>query len=275
MYNKPVASRANQPNLSIRKEPPDMHEQWPINGYFNPTTMEGLHKVIASRTSCRRFQNTPFADEWNDLEQAAQSLVLPGTRLVLGTCGNDLFRPFGGLLIKFENARHYAAVIVANDSPRSLIHSGVCGEMLMLYAVQCGIGGCWVAGTYKRGQVGLALDKGEGIAALIALGVPQSPIKPLLVRKRKPIERIVSANFTAAPPVFQTIALAVQAAPSAMNLQPWRLAFEPDHTMTLTINGPRYRLDLGIALCHAMLAIGGAPARYELSADALSVRIIL
>ena len=252
-----------------------MQEQWPINGYYNPSTMEGLYEVIANRVSCRSFQNTPFENEWNCLEHSAKSLALPGTRFVLGTCDNNLFQPFGGLLVKFENVAHYAAIITTDDRPESVINSGICGEMLMLSAVLNGVGGCWVAGTYKHSQVSITLEKSERIRALFALGVPLNLLKSPIVRKRKPIEKITSDDFTNAPPIFHQAALAVLAAPSAMNMQPWRLTFEPENTLSLTVRRPQQRLDLGIALCHAMLAIGNTPAQYELSADALSVRLVL
>ena len=63
-----------------------------------------------------------------------------------------------GLLMKFENVQRFAAVIVQEGDPKNVVNAGISGEMFLLKAVELGLGGCWVSGTFKRGQVGLKPD---------------------------------------------------------------------------------------------------------------------
>lgn len=257
------------------KELNEMSEQWALNGFYDMSKMTALFNAIPYRESCRRFASAPSTQQWEALTAAAEKLAMPGTRLALGMCDTALFQPFMGLLMKFENVRRFAAIIVKGDSPAHVINAGISGEMLMLAAVNAGLGGVWVAGTYKKGQVSIPLDEEERVVAVMALGVPQKPPKPPLKRHRKELIKICSPNFSEAPVAFREVALTVQAAPSAMNLQPWLLTYEPENTLTISIKKPQSRLDLGIALCHAALALGSTPVRYTLAADGLSARITL
>ncbi len=252
-----------------------MPEHWPLNGFYDMTKTTPLYEAIACRESCRGFSSAPSTEQWTALTAAADTLALPGTRLALGLCDNSLFQPFFGLLMKFENVQRFAAIIVQSDDPQAMVNAGISGEMLMLSAVHLGLGGVWVAGTYKRGDVSLPLSENEKIVALIALGVPQRPPAPPLKRKRKELARLCSDNFGDAPSAFREAAQAVQAAPSAMNLQPWFLRFEPENTLVISVKRPSAKLDLGIALCHAALSLGQTPVAYALSPDGLTARITL
>lgn len=252
-----------------------MPEHWPIHGFDDLSQMTSLFEAISLRESCRSFASAPSTRQWNALLAAADTLALPGVRIALGMCDTSLFQPFMGLLMKFENVQRFAAVIVRDDTPAAGVNAGLAGELLTLSAVADGLAGVWVAGTYKRGSVGFKLAEGEKIVALIPLGAPKAAPKPPLARKRKELAQICTPNFTDAPLAFREAARAVQAAPSAMNRQPWLLAYEPEGTLTVSVKRPGARVDLGIALCHAMLALGRTADGYTLSSDALSARITL
>lgn len=254
---------------------PSLETTWPINDFYNPVETASLFEAISHRQSCRRFHSAPSTQQWNDLNAAAGRLALPGSRLALGLCNTTLFQPFFGLFMKFENVQRYAAVIAKDDQAQSVVNAGVSGEMLMLYAVSLGLAGVWVAGTYKRKDVTLALSPGERIVALIALGVPLQPAKPPLSRKRKALRELCQGDLPGVPAALREIPPAVQAAPSALNAQPWRMRYEPDHALSLRVTGSAKRLDLGIATAHAVLALGKTPALFTLSDDGLTVRISL
>lgn len=252
-----------------------MAQDWRLNGYFDPNKMKDLYETISERESCRSFASAPSSEQWSGLLASADAFALPGARIALGMCNNALFQPFFGLLMKFDNVQRFAAVFATEGNAESVINAGISGEMLMLDAVKRGLGGVWVAGTYKHKDVGIKLREGEKLCALIALGVPkQRPSLPLK-RKRKQISDICSTNFTDAPSAFREVARAVQAAPSAMNLQPWQLTYEPEGKLTISIKRASQRLDFGIALCHAVLAMGNTSARYTLSEDGLSASLQL
>lgn len=248
---------------------------WALNGFYDTDQLTGLYEAMDVRESCRSFASAPCTQVWNALGEDAARYALPGVRLALGLCDTALFQPFGGIAMKFENVSRFAAVIAGEDSPQSAVNAGVSGEMLLLSAVEKGLGGVWVSGTYKRSKVPLALGEGETLKALIPLGVPAAPPSPPLSRRRKPLARLCQPGFEKAPAPFQEAASAVRAAPSAMNAQPWRMAYGPENTMTLAVKRPFQRLDLGIALCHLLLALGKTPATYTLSRDGLSVTVQL
>lgn len=252
-----------------------MVKDWHVNGYFDPLRMQGFYEAISLRESCRSFASAPATEPWNELCLSAKTLALPGTRMVLGLCDQGLFGTFFAKLLKFQNVQRFAAILTTSDRRENVVNAGVSGEMLMLNAVRLGMGGVWVAGSYSRKALGIELKQGEKVRAVLALGIPKTPPAPPLQRKRKPLPDLCSANFHEAPGAFREIALAVQAAPSAMNLQPWRLSYEAPRTLFLCVKRDAQKLDLGIALCHAVLALGNTPAQYELSDDGLTVRLTL
>lgn len=239
---------------------------WCLNHFYNPQELSALYEQIPRRASCRRFLSAPSAEQWAALGAAAERLALPGVRLELNLCATELFQPFGGLLMKFENVQRYAAVFAAPDAA---VNAGVSGELLLLEAVRLGMAGVWVSGTYKR-KSAPAARSGEALLALIALGVPPEDFA-VGQRKRKPLDVLVTQRELSG--VLRDIALAVQAAPSAMNGQPWRLSSEPDGTVVMSVKRAASRMELGIATAHALLALGSTSARFDLAPDQQSVRM--
>lgn len=251
-----------------------MAGNWQLNGFYDPTALTGLYEAAARRESCRSFAAAPTCDQWNTLLAAADTLTLPGARIALGMCENSLFQPMLGLLMKFENVQRFAAVIATDGEAQSVVNAGISGEMFMLRAVELGLGGVWVSGTFKRGQVGIKLKDGEKLLAVIALGVPKRAPTDNPVRKRKDIAAICP-EFEALHPALREAAQYVRIAPSAMNLQPWRFTMLSDKAVTLAVSMPPMRLDLGIALAHVVLALGSTPSLFSLDDTGLVATIEL
>lgn len=252
-----------------------MASNWRLNGFYDSTKLTGLFEATQRRESCRAFSATPTTEQWNDLLAAADTFAMPGVRIALGLCENSLFQPvIGSLFVKFENVQRFAAVIVTDTEPRSEVNAGVSGEMFLLRAVELGLGACWVSGTYKRGQVGIQTKGEEKIAALIALGRPRNQPVPPLKRKRKELKAICP-DLDTLNSAFKEIARYVQIAPSAVNLQPWRLNRVNDNVMAVSVGMSRQRVDLGIAMCHALLALGSTPAAFTLSDNGQTATIEL
>ncbi|MEG1195469.1 MAG: nitroreductase family protein [Clostridia bacterium] len=246
---------------------------WPLNDFYSPEKSTSLFEAIPRRQSCRCFLSAPSTEQWNALGSAAKAYALPDVRIALGLCDTALFQPFMGLFMKFENVQRYAAIITRSTSPQSIVDAGVSGEMLMLHAVSIGLAGVWVAGTYKKSALSLALEAGEQLVALIALGVPaQAPDAPVL-RKRKPLSKLLENDFSAAPIALREAAKAVLSAPSALNRQPWRMRYEPQGLLYLRT--PSASLDLGIATAHVLLALGKTPALFTLSGDGATVCVAI
>ena len=82
----------------------------------------------------------------------------------------------------------------------------------------------------------------------------QKPKKQRLM-KRKPLSQICVGDPTAWPLWAYHAAECVRRAPSAMNLQPWRIAFA-GRTLLLKRAGFGGPLDMGIALMHMSLGVG-------------------
>ncbi|MDD3213266.1 MAG: nitroreductase family protein [Eubacteriales bacterium] len=252
-----------------------MASNWRLNGFYDSTKLTGLFESAQRRESCRSFTAAPTVEQWNALLSAADTFAMPGVRIALGICDNSLFQPvLGSLFVKFENVQRFAAVIVTDPQPRSEVNAGVSGEMFLLRAVELGLGACWVSGTYKRGQVGIQTKGEEKIAALIALGRPKAQPVPPLKRKRKEL-KASCPDLDELNSAFKEIARYVQIAPSGMNLQPWRVNRVNDHAITVSVGMPMQRLDLGIAMCHALLALGSTPAAFTLSDNGQTATIEL
>ena len=93
-----------------------MNENWVLNGFFDAPKLTGLYEAAQRRVSCRSYAAAPTGEQWNALLAAAESLALPGVRIVPGLCDNALFQPMMGLLMKFENVQRYAAILATGAS---------------------------------------------------------------------------------------------------------------------------------------------------------------
>ena len=252
-----------------------MASDWRLNGFMDAEQLSELYEATELRQSCRHFASAPTTEQWRLLLDTADRCALRGVRIALGMCDTSLFRPMLGLFASFENVQRFAAIIVMDSTTRSVVNAGVSGEAFLLTAVRNGMAGCWVTGTFKRSQVGLHLAAGEKLLGLIALGNPITPPSPPLTRKRKPLAELCMPDPTAYPLAFREVAQCVRIAPSAMNYQPWRMTLLSDTSLRVAVSLPAQRLDLGIAMCHATLAIGATSAIYSLAEDGLSATIEL
>lgn len=219
---------------------------------FNPAQRTRLSSAIPMRYSCRAYQGAPSLTDWAALSYVAGRYAMPGARLILMRVGEALFT--GTLLSmgKVTGCTAIAAVIVSASEPRAKISAGILGEALCLEAVSMGLGCCWITGTYRKKLLSLPLRPDEALLGIIALGTPEKPAK-LQERRRKPLERLCRGDPRLWPEELRMAAEAVQAAPSAMNMQPWEMSLEGSRFI---LDAPdRAQLDLGIALTHAELAL--------------------
>lgn len=225
-----------------------------VKGFLSPAQAEKYAAAVSRRRSVRAFRGDPDAGQWSALHYAAARLALPGVRIVLGEApAGELYRRLP-LVETIHGTRRYAAVIAEEEIPRAALHAGASGEAFILEAVSLGLGTCWVA-AFKRGGVNVPLEEGEKIKALIALGVPENEGGP---RKRKKLTEICASDPSAWPLWAYNAAEFVRIAPSAVNLQPWRLNFA-GRTLMLSSVRPGADLDMGIALLHMTLGANDKP----------------
>lgn len=223
-----------------------------LNKLFNPAQRKRLVTAIPSRVSCRAYAAPPSTADWASLAYAAERYRLPGARLALCHVDEALFT---GTLLgmgRITGCSAAAAVIVSAAEPLSRLHAGILGEAFVLEATALGLGTCWVSGTYRKRMLNVPLQDQEAVLCIIAVGVPQPDSINASSRKRKPVERIAQ-GYERWSASYRDVARAVQAAPSAMNMQPWQLML--DGRRFMLDGSDRSQLDLGIALCHAELTL--------------------
>ena len=219
---------------------------------FNPAQRKRLAAAIPNRVSCRAYAAPPSTADWASLAYAAERYRLPGARLVLCKVSEVLFT---GTLLgmgRVTGCTAVAAVVCSPAQPLSRLHAGFLGEAFALEATGLGLGTCWVSGTYRKRMLDVRLEDDEIVLCVIAVGVPAPDSVDPSSRKRKPIERI-ARGYDRWSATWRDVARAVQAAPSAMNMQPWQLALEEKRF--ILDGNDRSQLDLGIALCHAELTL--------------------
>ena len=161
----------------------------PLNRFFSPAQCARYYGVISRRYSCRAYAAAPDAGELAALNYAAARVCLPGTRIVLADCTDQLF--FGVPLVeRIRGARKCAYVIAQDGMEKPKLLAGVSGEAFVLEAAAMGLDTCWVTGTYRRGEVPQEmLSDGERLIAVIALGhAKETPQQ--IVRRRKSLSQI-------------------------------------------------------------------------------------
>lgn len=230
---------------------------------FSPVQRQRLLAAIHRRASCRSYTAAPSPADWAALSYAAGRYELPGARLILARVDEPLFT---GTLLgmgRVTGCTALAAVAVSASEPRARLHAGVLGEAFVLEATHLGLGTCWVSGSYRKKLLNVPLRADEAVLCVIAVGVPaRGSINPTQ-RRRKPVERLCRGDIRLWPEELQRAAMAVQAAPSAMNMQPWQMSLSGER---FELDGSdRSMLDLGIAMCHAELALT-TPHRWRFGA---------
>ena len=227
-----------------------------INGFFSSAQRARWLSAVPGRRSIRTYAGDPGVEALSALAYTAARVSLPGVRLAIGDAqDSDLYRrlPF---VDPVRGTKKYCAVIVDDAIPNALIHAGVSGEAFVLEAAALGLGTCWVA-AFKRGGANVPLEEGEKIKAVIAFGIPGENGLP---RRRKRLSEICTPDPADWPLWAYNAAECVRVAPSAVNLQPWRLAYA-GRTLSLSAARAGAGLDLGIALLHLSLGVGDKPHR--------------
>lgn len=222
-----------------------------LNGFFAPAQRARFLAAVSKRQSIRKFSAPPDIAQKSALNYAAARVCLPGVRIEMGEGEPEkIFRKLP-LVGSVSGTTRYAAIIMDEQEPLAHLHAGISGEAFVLEAVSLGLGTCWLA-SFKRSGVDIPLGDYERIAAIIALGIPDEEPDG---NRRKKLTEICTGDPTAWPLWAYNAAECVRFAPSAMNLQPWRLSFA-GRTLVLSRTNFGGPLDLGIALLHMSLGVG-------------------
>ena len=150
-------------------------------------------------------------------------------------------------------------------------------EMMVLHAWSLGIGTTWIGGTFDRAAFEKAAGVEDGERMLIAspLGYASDTmsVKEKIMRRsiradhRKDVsELFFDGGFDKPMTSVDEKLEAVRLAPSAVNLQPWRVLRSGDsyhfykkeqRDYTKKVDWDVQKIDVGIALCHFMMMTDG------------------
>ena len=182
-----------------------------------------------------------------------------------------------------KGARYYICGKVA-EGPMSLEDYGYCLEKIVLKAAGAGLSTCWLGGTFSRSSLKriLELKENELIPAITPVGYAEGGVSFVDrvirtmagSRKRLPEDKLFFYKYPASPlkygdePIYEEVLKCVRLAPSASNLQPWRIirdrAMRAFHFYLKPRTGydkiirkiKLQNIDMGIAMAHFALAAG-------------------
>ncbi|HSV98303.1 MAG TPA: nitroreductase family protein [Spirochaetota bacterium] len=260
-----------------------------------------VQELVAVRSSCRTFSGEPIPDEkLRALVVILDSLPVPpfaGSarfRLVemKGKDGAATRRP--GTYGVIRGARWFIVGAIAN-TPRSMEDFGFLMEAIILGATDLGLATCWLGGTFNRTDYARLVEarSTETVPAISPVGYPAArrALTDSIIRwsagskRRKAAgelffmydfnQPIVDLSGNDHAPALES----VQRAPSASNLQPWRLVLDDTsgavHFYMTRSRGydkliravDLQRIDMGIAMCHFQLCSSenGTPGRWSVS----------
>ncbi len=150
-------------------------------------------------------------------------------------------------------------------------------EMMVLYAWSIGIGTTWIGGTFDRERFEKAADVGADecmpIASPLGYASDRMSVTEKIMRRsikadqRKNVSELFFEESFDRPMTSVDDALeAVRLAPSAVNLQPWRVVRtggsyhffkKQQKDYVKKVGWDVQKIDMGIALCHFMMMTGG------------------
>lgn len=131
------------------------------------------------------------------------------------------------------------------------------GEALVLEATAMGLGTCWLGAGFYPDVISrnVELKNDEAVHCVIALGKAELPP---FAPKRKPIEKICGmseAQLEELGAWQKEAVLAARLAPSAMNLQPWKITADKTSVAieepTAVLYKKYAQIDRGICMLHA------------------------
>lgn len=204
-----------------------------------------MYETIFTRRSVRKFNSEPLAAE--ELGKIKEFL---NSQKPLSGC-NVRFEIVQKETVNSKMAPHYILAYCDNNTA-NFINTGFILQNMDLYLQSSGYGSQWL-GMNKP----LIKENREEFVIMLAFG--KTTISKRADEKdfsRLPIEKISNAD--------NEITRAVRLAPSAVNSQPWQLLYK-DNSLTISyfgrgilkamLKGKLNKIDLGIALSHAVLAI--------------------
>lgn len=160
-----------------------------------------------------------------------------------------------GLKSQIKGTDVYAVIVAKQNTPAEM--EGFMGEALVLEATAMGLGTCWLGAGFHHDVVSrnVNLQNDERISCVISIGKCEpKAFNP----KRRELEKVcgkTEEQLTAIGAWQKEAVMAARIAPSAVNMQPWKITADGS---SVTIEEPQFvlykkyaALDRGIAMLHA------------------------
>ena len=202
-------------------------------------------EALNERHSVRQYKNIPIeADLVTKLKEIIEGCnAESGLNIQLVLDDLDCFKVFLAKMGKFSNANNYIAIAGKKDRADLDEAAGYFGESIVLKAQEMGLNTCWVAGTFGRKKVKAEIKDDEKTVCVIAIGYGENQGSE---HKSKPIEKLCSADLSAAPDWFKTGVDAALKAPTALNQQKFVISLEDGEAKIIAKSGSMTKIDLGI-----------------------------
>ena len=212
-----------------------------------------LTEAMQERHSVRRYKNKPLEAEvisalTSEVEVCNRE---GGLHIQLVTNEPKAFDGFMAHYGKFSGVTNYFALI-GKKAPDLEEKCGYYGERLVLKAQQLGLNTCWVAMTYSKIKTAFAVDKGEKLCIVIALGYGETQGIPHTSRSVQAVSKVSGS----APQWFQSGVEAALLAPTAMNQQKFLFSLEGRQVSVKPGLGFYSKIDMGIAKYHFEIGAG-------------------
>ncbi len=238
-----------------------------------------LMETVKSRRSVRTFDGNPLsAEDVGKLRECIQTIQnpygIPVEFVLLDAKEYGLSSP-----VLAGEPMYVAAK--TEKGPHAEEALGFSFEKLVLFAQSLGIGTTWIGGTMKRPlfEKAAGVKENQIMPCVSPLGYPakKMSIREVMMRKgvkadeRKPASELFFDKTFFIPLKEENTEIAdalemVRLAPSAVNLQPWRIIREEknyhfylkrDRGVVGGSIGDLQKVDMGIALCHFMSGVNG------------------
>jgi len=229
---------------------------------------------LRQRQSIRSFSEKPIP------EDLVKKLMAEITDINTHRAGlhfslvTDDSRPFEGFSASYgmlRGVRNFVACIVDSTVRNVWIEAGYAAQQFVMFAVELGLGTCYVGGTFKRDAVNLQMRAGWKLPFVVAFGYPEEKegmiskfaVKFLHRKKTSYIDFLADRSESALHFVNQNEWMksgleGLDSAPSSINRRPVRIAIE-NNTVKAYVEKPSadMLIDLGIGLWNFESASGG------------------
>ena len=159
---------------------------------------------------------------------------------------------------KFKNVNNYIAIVANTSREFYEEYSGYYGQKIVLEAQMMGLNTCWVGGTFSKGKCKAAVEPGEKLLAVIAIGYGETDGVP---HSSKPMEKLCTVPEKDMPDWFKEGVEAAMLAPTALNQQKFVIELKDDTATIMSKKGLFCCVDLGIVTYNFEIASGHRIAR--------------